>query len=235
MGFWETIVLDGLISGMDALVDGLEKIGDFLGLNDRSYDLNNINDNIDIDACIAEYIQEHEGEIKSEEKKCMKGFSNFFDQLKRLTSDRFPDLVEIVEEEQKVAEKDLKGSVKKYIKEHLSKNDPEFRLVLEMEPGYEKDEALEGITKKIFKNANKEFKKKLKKHMQSILEDFSGRIESRMNEQEKQIGSLIDELEILKADSEKGQLNISRLKGEYAPNMESSACVIQIFDEVLDW
>lgn len=71
---------------------------------------------------------------------------------------------------------------------------------------------------------------KLKKYAEHVLEEFSGRLNNRIVDQENQMNARILELEKLQLEAENGQIDVNALKDKATPMMEVSECIIQIFE-----
>ena len=160
----------------------------------------------------------------------MESIAVLFADLIEKTQEKFPDLVEIIKNEQQKAENELKGTVMKYVKEHLSKNDAKFLRVLKLNPGKAKEDALDLATENVLNDAEKSFNAKLKKYAEHVLEEFSCRLNNRIVDQENQMNARIHELEKLRLEAESGQIDVNALKDKSAPMMEVSECIIQIFE-----
>ena len=195
-------------------------------LSFSEYDEDDIEDHVDVDAVLAEFREKMQGDVNNAEKKCMSSISDVFTDLIRKTQEKFPDLVEIIANEQQKAERELSGTYMKYVKEHLSKNDEKFLNVLKMKPGKAKDNALNLALKNIMDNAEKTFYSKLKKYAEHVLSEFTNRLNNRMIEQEKQVTERINELEKLKLEAENGKIDVDALKDKSAPVMEASSWLI---------
>lgn len=213
----------------------LEKVDDGISwvidkLSGKKYNEDDVEDHVDVDAVLAEFRETIQGDIESAEKKCMDSISVLFSDLIDKTQEKFPDLVEIIKSEQQSAETELKGAIMRYVKEHLSKNDPEFLEVLKMNPGKAKKSALDLVTKNVLNDAEKSFNAKLKKYTERVLEEFTYRLNNRIADQEAQMNKRINELEKLRIEAESGQIDVEALKDESAPIMEASECIIQIFE-----
>ncbi len=198
-------------------------------LSRKKYDEYDIEDHVDVDAVLAEFRETIQEDIENAEKKCMDSISFLFSDLIDKTQKKFPDLVEIIKSEQQRAETELKGTIMKYVKEHLSKNDPKFLKVLKMNPGKAKEDALDLATVNVLDDAEKTFNARLKKYAEHVLEEFTSRLNTRIADQETQMNDRIKELERLQIDAESGQIDVEALKDKCAPIMEASACIIQIF------
>lgn len=225
-----SFIRDKFEDAVDWVKDKAEMAVDWIKdkLSFSEYDEDDIEDHVDVDAVLAEFREKVRDDVNNAEKKCMKSISDVFTDLIRKTQDKFPDLVEIIDNEQQEAERELTGTYMKYVKEHLSKNDEKFLNVLKMKPGKAKDNALELALKNIMDNAERTFYSKLKKYAEHVLTEFTNRLNNRMIEQEKQVTERINELEKLKLQAESGIIDVDALKDKSAPVMEASACIIQL-------
>ena len=199
-------------------------------LSRKKYDEDDVEDHVDVDAVLAEFRETIQDTVNEAEERCMKSITVLFADLIEKTQEKFPDLVEIIKNEQQKAENELKGTVMKYVKEHLSKNDAKFLRVLKMNPGKAKEDALDLATENVLNDAEKSFNAKLKKYAEHVLEEFSGRLNNRIVDQENQMNARIHELEKLRLEAESGQIDVNALKDKSAPMMEVSECIIQIFE-----
>lgn len=219
----------------DAVYWGKEKIEDAAywvkdNLSRKKYDEDDVEDHVDVDAVLAEFRETIQDIVNEAEERCMESIAVLFADLIEKTQEKFPDLVEIIKSEQQKAEKELKGTVMQYVKEHLSKNDAKFLRVLKMNPGKAKEDALDLATENVLNDAEKSFNAKLKKYAEHVLEEFSGRLNNRIVDQENQMNTRIRELEKLQLEAESGQIDVNALKDKAAPMMEVSECIIQIFE-----
>ena len=199
-------------------------------LSRKKYDEDDVEDHVDVDAVLAEFRETIQDTVNEAEERCMESITILFADLIEKTQEKFPDLVEIIKNEQQKAEKELKGTVMQYVKEHLSKNDAKFLRVLKMNPGKAKEDALDLATENVLDDAEKSFNAKLKKYAEHVLEEFSGRLNNRIVDQENQMNARIRELEKLQLEAESGQIDVNALKDKSAPMMEVSECIIQIFE-----
>ena len=219
MGFfdWVSDAVDWVKDRVESAVDRLKNM-----LSRKKYNEDDVEDHVDVDAVLAEFRDTIQGDIDHAEKECMESISTLFSDLKEKTKEKFPDLVEIIENEQQKAEDELKGTIIKYVKEHLSKNDPKFLRVLKMNPGRAKESELDMAAERVFDNAEKAFNSKLKKYAEHVLEEFTNRLNNRIADQESQMNARIKELEALQLKAESGQIDVDALKDKSAPVMESS-------------
>lgn len=199
-------------------------------ISTKRYNEDNIEDHIDVDAVLADLRERIEKKATEVETECMKAFSSLFSELTVKTKEKFPDLVELIDEERRKAERELKGTIMKYVKEHLSKNDPEFLEVLKMQPGKDKETKLNIITQKILSDAERKFDKKLKQHIEYLLTEFTNRLDARIVNQEKYMNQRIVELKKLQKDAEKGQIDINVLKDNSMSIIESAECIISLLE-----
>lgn len=199
-------------------------------LSGKKYDESDVADHVDVDAVLAEFRKSINDDIVEAEQKCMNDVSSLFSDLIERTQEKFPDLVEIIKNEQDKAERELKGTIMKYVKEHLSKNDPKFLKVLKMNPGSAKSDALKLAFEQSLENAEKAFNSRLKKYTEYVLSEFTSRLNSRISDQEERMSQRIGELEILQAEAESGQIDVDALKDSSSPVMESAQCIIQMLE-----
>lgn len=212
----------------DKVVDAVDRLKD--RLSRKKYNEESVEDHIDVDAILADLRASIQDDVGKAEKKCMKEISVLFSDLTEKTKERFPDLVGIIKHEQEKAEYELDGTIMKYVKEHLSKNDAKFLKVLKMQPGKAKENALDRSTDQVLDDAVRTFNSKLKKYAERVLEEFTKRLDTRISNQEEQMNQRIQELEQMQADAESGKIDIDALKDSYAPMMESAVCIINILE-----
>ena len=225
MGFFSFLrdVKDWIVEKVEDAIDWVKD-----KLSTKEYDDDDVEDQVDVDAVLAEFRESIQDDMDKTEKKCMGTISPLFNDLKEKTKEKFPDLIEIIEVEQESAEVELKGTFMRYVKEHFSKNDPKFLEVLKMQPGKAKKSALDAATERVFEEAEKAFSSKLKKYAEHILEEFTNRLNYRISDQEKQMNKRISELEKLKEEAETGQIDVDALKDNCSPMMETAECIINI-------
>lgn len=199
-------------------------------LSSENYDEDSVEDHVNVDATLADFRESIQADVDNVEKECLKEISVLFSDLIDKTKERFPDLVGIIKHEQEKAEYELEGTVMKYVREHLSKNDAKFLKVLKMQPGKAKKNALDRSTDQVLDDAVRTFNSKLKKYVERVLEEFTKRLDTRIINQEEQMNQRIQELEQMQADAESGKIDIDALKYSYAPMMESAVCIINILE-----
>lgn len=225
MGF-----LSWVRDAVDWVKDKVEDAVDWVKdkLSGKKYNEDYVEDHVDVDAVLVKFRDTIQDDIDHAEKRYMESISSLFSDLIEKTKEKFPDLIEIIENEQQKAEDELKGTIMKYVKEHLSKNDPKFLKVLKMNPGQAKKSELDMATKRVLDDAGKAFNSKLKKYVEHVLDEFTNRLNTRIADQEARMNVRIKELEDLQLEAESGQIDIDALKDKSAPLMESSKCIIQI-------
>lgn len=231
MGLFSTI--GGWIkSAVEKVVEKVEEAVDWVKdkLGSKTYDNDSLEDQIDVDKVLSEFRDSIQGDIENTEKKCMSEIANMFSELKEITQDRFPDLVEIIDEKQKNAEKNLDGTIMRYVKEHLSKNDYKFVGVLEMEPGQAKSNALNAQANKILEDAEAHFYKKLKKYVEGMQKEFAVRLNTRLDDQEMQMKEYIARLEMIEKQAKEGSVDVDEIVNECAPIMEVAGCISAILE-----
>lgn len=231
MGFFGWIadtVSNAVVWVADKVEDALDRITDLLG--GSTYESSSMEDHVDVDKVLADFRKSIDADVQEAEKTCMESITKIFEDLKARTGERFPDLVEIINEEQKKAENELSGTVMGYVKEHLSKNDEKFLRILEMAPGAAKKTALGTYSEKVINGAEKHFNKKLSKYAKDILNEFTGRLENRISDQELQLKNRIEKLEDLEKKAESGELNVEEIKAGGAVVMEAAGCVLSLLE-----
>lgn len=196
----------------------------------KEYDSESLEDQIDIDREMETFRKKFNPNIEQIEKACMEKAAALFDDIKDKVRDKFPDLVELIEEEQRESEKKLSGTIMKYAKEHLSKNDEKFMSVLEMEPGHAKDEALDAVFNRVLSKAQKNFNKKLKKQVLNLQEEITTRLEIRMTDEEERMNKRIKELTELEEKAKSGNIDVDVVIDERAPIMEAAQCIIETLE-----
>ena len=192
----------------------------------QDYDEYCVEDHVDVDAVLAEFRAKIDGDLCAAERQHMATIILLFSELEAMTEDKFPDLVEIIKKEQKNAEKALEGTIMKYVKEHLSKNDPRFLNVLKMSPGQAKTVALNSAFRKVLEEAEDKFNSKLKKHTEFVLSEFKRRLNIRLADQEKQLNSKIEETKKLQQEVEVGKIDMKALEDSCTPVLESAQCIL---------
>lgn len=228
MGFLDFI--SGAVSWVkDKFEDAVYWVKD--KLSNKRYDETDIADHVDVDAVLAEFRETIQGDVDQSEKKCMDSITVLFSDLIEKTQEKFPGLVDIIRNEQRRAEAELRGTVMKYVKEHLSKNDAKFLRVLKMSPGKAKKDALDLATDNVLNDAERVFNTKLKKYAENILQEFSGRLSNRIADQEMQMNVRIRELEKLKIEVESERIDVDALKDQSVPLMEASECIIRLLEK----
>ena len=210
------------------LEDSFDWVKDRLGLS--SYSSSVLENQIDVDKVLAEFRDKIQSDVSELEDHCMNEVSSLFRNLKDKTRSKFPDLLNIIDLEQKQAKKALKGTVLQYVKEHLSKNDERFLEVLKMQPGKAKSEALKMEEERVLEDANREFNQKLKIYAENILKEFNRRFDIRISNQDKQLEKSIKEMQKLEEESLRGKIDIDKLKDSCVPIMESGQCIISVLE-----
>lgn len=219
----------------DAVEFVVEKVGDAVDwvtdkLSGSKYESSNMENHVDVDRVLEDFRKSIDADVQKAETNCMEHITEIFEDLKDKTSERFPDLVEIISEEQKKAKNEMSGTIMRYVKEHLSKNDAKFLRILEMAPGAAKKEALGTYSENVINAAEKHFNSKLSKYAKNILNEFTGRLETRIEDQELQLKIQIEELEHLKEQAERGELDVEELKAGGAVVMEAAGCILSLME-----
>lgn len=212
------------------VVESEEKVFNLLNdlsekLGGSSYDSNSPDAMAGVDKELSDFRKSIDKLATELEKQCMETIGELFNGLKKKTKDRFPDLVSIIDGKQKDAEEKLKGTIMKYVKEHLSKNDSDFLIVLNMPPGEDKQSALDKQSSKILEKAESFFCKCLSEQVKDIQKEFEYRLNSRLNEQERVVQERISFLERIEKQKKEGYVDKNRIENECIPIMDAAECI----------
>lgn len=211
---------------IEKVKETVDNVMDFFSFN--KYDDSRIEDHVDVDAVLAELRIDIQDNVSDAEIACMQKVDSLFYNMIQETKTMFPDITEVIKIEQNKAKKELDGTVMQYVKEHLSKNDPEFVKVLKMNPGQQKKEMLDRSVTKILDDANREFATKLMKYVEYIQKELSKRVQFRMTDQENQLNQKLQEYEKMKKEAEQGIVDVDDLVNRVAPTMESAQCIMYL-------
>lgn len=225
-------IIDLISGAIDWVKEKVEYALDWISdkLGGSSYDNNSIDDQVDVDKVLSEFRDSMKEKVAGLEKQCMGEIGELFTGLKRMTRERFPDLVEIIERKQTDAEDALNGTIMQYVKEHLSKNDSDFLRVLEMPPGPAKKSALNKQSARILGEAESNFNKRLTEQVKTLQQEFENRLKSRLDEQENQMKERIARLEMMEKQAEEGSVDIAIIENRSIPIMEASECIRVLFE-----
>ena len=212
-----------------------ERVSDIINwfsnkFGESSYDDDILEDQIDVDKELRRVRDSMKENVDTIEEQCMGKVGELFTGLKRRSKERFPDLVELIESKQEEAEKKLKGTILRYVKKHLSKNDKDFLEILEMQPGYEKKMKLEWQQKQVLEEAQTHFYKCLVKQVKDVQQEFELRLKTRLEDQENQMKERIARLEILEQQMEKGTVDYISIKNRIIPIMEVAECISTLLE-----
>ena len=182
-------------SAVSSFVDNIK---DFFG--SRKYDRTNMNDHINVDKELEEFRNKINPEVDKTEKQCMQDLIKLYDNLSELVENKFHDMAEIIDDNKRKAEKELSGTIMKYVKEHVSKNDKDLLNILEMPIGTAKSSAVERHINKVICDAREKFVVLLIQRVEFIKEDVKERLENRIIEEEDNMNRKIHEYEELEIE-----------------------------------
>ena len=151
-----------------------------------------------------------------------------FDKIKRIVQERYPEYVPLIEQKNMDADKRLKGSIIKYVKQKMSKNNEDFAEALSMSVGMEKQLMIENKTKEILDNAERNFYRKFNKEIDKIEDEIIKKVNERLDENDKQVNDYIFKIEEMKNDSKKNVDIYEKARIASVPVIESSEAIIQI-------
>lgn len=238
MGFfdWLEDIYDSVKEKVSDAYDAVkEKVSDAIDwvtdkLDSLIYNRDKVNDQINVDSILSEQREMIQDEVNQLEMERMDIIPLTFGSLKEMTRDRFPDLIDIIDEKQKMAEDDLKGNIIQYVKEHQSKNNMQYRKILEMSPGPEKRDALRSEAQKIMNDAVANFNNKLAEYVEGVQTEFSARLKTRLDDQENLFNEYIAKLEVMEDEAKNGTLNVDQVINDCAPIMETAQCIFTIVE-----
>lgn len=216
-------------SFVEATADAIGRVRDRLSMS--SYDRHSVESRVNVEKALADFremINERAQEVeKSSIEAAMKHFDSFADSLE----DSFPELVTLVRTRQSEAEKYLSNTIIDYVHEHVSENDPEFRAVLEMQPGSEKGEALEARMNQTLEEAESVFGRRLKEQMRLLNEELNVRLEEKLKSVEDTLGNLAEKYESLEKMTTDKTLDIQSVEQDCAPVIEAATCIQHMFGQ----
>ena len=213
----------------DKVEDAIYYVKGRLGKSTYSY--TSIESHIDVDKVLAEFRVKMEADASLVEARLMGEVSNLFVDLKVKAGVRFSDLVSLIDIEQKIAEQELQGTIMSYVKEHLSKNDESFLKVLEMQPGLEKENALSMKSAQVIYCAQNEFVQNVQKYAENICDEFTSRINVRIENQERLLEKHIAELKKLEQEIKEGNDAVDVLVDQNLPAKEAAECIVYTLEQ----
>ena len=233
MGLFSWIA-DRISDVKDWVVDRVDDVKDFLF--GRKYDSSKVSDQVNVDAALAKFREEHSPKVKEAEAAAMDTINEMFTILLNTVEkyEFLSDLSSLITYQQQQAEWKLKGTIISYIQEHLSKNNPDFVKILKMDPTPQKKEAIDAAFEKSIQQAYVEFGKQLTNYTGEVINEFEERINNKIKEQERQADREINELEKTMSDKKSNMVDIDKIEDECAPAMETAKCIIAVLEKAVN-
>jgi hypothetical protein len=202
--------------------NGIKKIFGF------EYDSEDIDDQIEVDHLLEDFRNSIKNDARDLEDECIEEMDKVFDKIKRIVQERYPEYVPLIEQKNMDADKRLKGSIIKYVKQKMSKNNEDFAEALSMSVGMEKQLMIENKTKEILDNAERNFYRKFNKEIDKIEDEIIKKVNERLDENDKQVNDYIFKIKEMKNDSKKNVDIYEKARIASVPVIESSEAIIQI-------
>lgn len=208
------------------IVDGIK---DFLGLGYSDPYTGSVRESIDIEKVLNGFKEKLFSLIDTREKDYINIVLFEIDQFTDSLEGEYSDLASEVKNRKGRVQERLKGTMRDYAGTRLSENDSNFRKVLEMNPGEEKENELKRYQDRIMDLAEKEFKAKLKDEMDGLYKETSIRIDRKLTEKQNALSKKEREYKELQKKAEQGDLNLEEVEWEYIPVAEAAKCVDYLF------
>lgn len=192
-----------------------------------------VSDRVDVEEATKDFKQKIKSAAKKEEAKCFSEAMKFFNQLvEALKVDpQFSSVCGIVESKKKETENQLSGTISGYVQKCLSENDSQFEAVLRMNPGKEKEKAVQERIDLILEEAVKEFNKKLCNAVTTLNNDLCSRLDEIAKREKGQLQQKTNAYQDLLCQKSNGSVDLERLKMDYLPVAEINNCIHELFSQ----
>ena len=226
-----SFVANGVSAAVNWVSDRVDDVKDFFGLGDRGSYTGSVKEAVDVAKVLNDLKEKLSVEAENNEKKSiatiMQEFDRFTGEAKK--KPEFKKLVEEIEQRKSKIQLNLAGTMMNHINKRLTANDPEFRKVLEMQPGDEKKQSLASYADKFNQEAEQKFRDKLKKEMDALRSEISEIFEAELSKQQRKLSEVEVAYQKLQYDAKNGQLNLKELEDACIPAMDAERCVKEIF------
>ncbi len=172
------------------------------------------------------------GEAREIEAQTISFVMEQFDSFIHTAQSDYPDLVETLRDRQSEIRRRLSGTLMGYISKRLSENDPSFRRVLEMRPGTKKTRELAQYSQNLLEAAEREFKDKFRREMQSLNQELDRRLKNAIQERQDDLRRQEREYDRLQRELEQGELDLTRLEQECVPAADAYLCMQYLFSQL---
>ena len=228
MGFGDWLA-DKFYRVKDWVEDRVDDIKDFLGLSRRSSYTGSVSETVDVDKVLNKFKDLLSKMATELETQSISDVAGKFEQFVQENAMKFPELAgEVNRRKNEVPEK-MQGTMMEHINKRLSANDPDFRKMLEMQPGDEKEKCQQKYTEQFLQEAKKEFQKKLQLEMDRLYDDVSKNIRKYLDEKTMKLEEQEKSYAQLQRKVENGQLNLKELEDACIPAMDAERCIKEIF------
>lgn len=234
MGFLSafcSFVADGVSAAVNWVSDRVDDIKDFFGLGDRGSYTGSVKEAVDVAKVLNDLKEKLSVEAANAEKESIATVIQEFDQftVEAKKKTEFKKLAEEIEQRKSKVQLNLAGTMMNHINKRLTANDPEFRKVLEMQPGDKKKESLARYADKFNQEAEQEFRDKLKKEMDVLRLEIGKIFEAELSKQQRKLSEVEVAYQKLQYDAKNGQLNLKELEDACIPAVDAERCMKEIF------
>ena len=226
LGDW---LADKFYRAKDWIEDRVDDIKDFFGLSRRSSYTGSVSETVDVDKVLNKFKDLLSKMATEWEMQSISDVADRFEQFVQENAAKFPELAgEVNRRKSEVPEK-MQGTMMEHINKRLSANDPDFRKMLEMQPGDEKEKCQQKYTEQFLQEAKKEFQKKLQLEMDRLYDDVSKNIRKYLDEKTMKLEEQEKSYAQLQHKVENGQLNLKELEDACIPAMDAERCMKESF------
>lgn len=200
-------------------------------LSNMKYDSSSTQSRVDVEKVLADFKADLKKEAQKAEKKSISEAMNHFDTFAEDLEGYFPEFAELVRIRKTEAQKDLEGIIIDYVQVHVSENDPDFQLVLELQPGPRKQHELQQYMTEIVSDAESQFRNKLKKKIKKLNKELNERLDDKLNSEEEMLSSIAKKYEDLEKRAKDESLDLEKLEEEFVPSMDAASCIQQLLEQ----
>ena len=228
MGFLDWVA-DKVYRAKDWIEDRVDDVKEFLGLSSRGSYTGSIPEAVDVDKVLNNF-KELLSKLATEwEKQSIRDVTDKFEQFVQENAAKFPELAGEINRRKDEISKKMKGTAMEHINKRLSANDPDFRNVLKMQPGKEKESRLKIYQEKFIQEAEEKFWNKLQLEMNRLYDDVSKNIRKYLEEKTSKLERQERQYAQLQRQVETGQLNLQELEEACIPAADAERCLEEIF------
>lgn len=199
------------------------------GLGSESYS-GSVSDRVDVEQVTKDFKKKIKSEAGKEETKCFSEAMEFFNQLVDAleVSPQFSDLGSIIKNKRTDVEAQLSGTISRYVQKRLSENDPQFEKVLRMNPGQEKEKAIQERINLILNEAVAEFIEKLRDAVNTLNDDLCSRLDEIATREKEQLEQKTRTYQDLLEQKRNGSTDLEKLQMDYLPIAETNSYIHEL-------